>query len=58
MDPVIATQNMEMYSYGAKSCGVAHGNRFVSAKSNLKSGNYFTVSNRGSVNRGSKKYRL
>ena len=45
-------------TYGAKSCGVAHGNRFVSAKSNLKSGNYFTVSNRGSVNRGSKKYRL
>ena len=29
-------------TYGAKSCGVAHGNRFVSAKSNLKSGNYFT----------------
>ena len=24
-------------TYGAKSCGVAHGNRFVSAKSNLKS---------------------
>ena len=33
-------------TYGAKNCGVAHGNRFVNAKSNLSSGNSHRVRRR------------
>ena len=44
-------------TYGDR-CGVAHGNRFVNAKKDLSTGNYFTVSRGGSVNKGTKHYNL